>query len=100
MTDLTDPNLKSFVPVAADNHFPIQNLPYGVFQTSVSDEAHVGMAIGELVLDLAVLEQEGLIKVPGARSAAADSVDQLADNFRHAGTNFEQYPPVRYDTLQ
>ena len=28
---MVDPNLRSFVPVAEDSHFPIQNLPFGVF---------------------------------------------------------------------
>ncbi len=26
-----DPSLKSFVEVMTDSHFPIQNLPFGVF---------------------------------------------------------------------
>ena len=29
--DPNDPKLKSFIQVARDSHFPIQNLPYGVF---------------------------------------------------------------------
>ena len=31
MNPTTDPALRSWVPVPADSHFPIQNLPYGVF---------------------------------------------------------------------
>ena len=31
MTSTTDPNLRSFLRVAPESHFPIQNLPYGVF---------------------------------------------------------------------
>ncbi|KAL8137286.1 hypothetical protein V2J09_003287 [Rumex salicifolius] len=27
--------LKSFIPVLSDSHFPIQNLPYGIFKTSI-----------------------------------------------------------------
>ena len=26
-----DPALQSFMPVAADSHFPIQTLPFGIF---------------------------------------------------------------------
>jgi fumarylacetoacetase len=50
----------SFVPVAPESHFPIQNLPYGVFYHKASRVPHVGVAIGELVLDLTVLSEAGL----------------------------------------
>jgi fumarylacetoacetase len=64
----SDPKLKSFVPVARDSHFPIQNLPYGVFTTPANYAPRVGVAIGDLVLDLSVLEQAGLLDVvPGER---------------------------------
>jgi fumarylacetoacetase len=63
-----DPKLRSFVPVARDSHFPIQNLPFGVFTTPANFTPRVGVAIGELVLDLSVLEQAGLLElVPGER---------------------------------
>src|SRR5947209_14899308 len=58
----TDPALRSFVPVARDSHFPIQNLPYGVFRPRSGGEAHVGVAIGDHVLDLAVLAAAGLLE--------------------------------------
>jgi fumarylacetoacetase len=61
----TDPTLRSFMPVAQDSHFPIQNLPYGVFSRS-GDAPHVGVAIGEHVLDLTELEERGLVRAPGA----------------------------------
>jgi len=57
-----DPKLKSFIDVAPDSDFPIQNLPYGVFSTPTSAQRRVGVAIGDVVLDLAVLEAEGLLK--------------------------------------
>ena len=64
----SDPKLKSFVAVARDSHFPIQNLPYGVFTTPANYAPRVGVAIGDLVLDPSVLEQAGLIDVvPGER---------------------------------
>jgi fumarylacetoacetase len=62
----SDPKLKSFVPVAKDSHFPIQNLPYGVFTTPANYTPRVGVAIGDQVLDLSVLEQAGVLDVvPG-----------------------------------
>lgn len=68
MTSTTDPALRSFVPVAAVSHFPIQNLPYGVFRPRSGGEPRVGVAIGDHVLDLAALEQAGLLSLtPGNR---------------------------------
>lgn len=60
MNPTNDPDLRSFVEVAADSPFPIQNLPYGVFSRP-GYEQHVGVAIGEMVLDLSVLAGEGLL---------------------------------------
>lgn len=62
MSHPNDPKLKSFIDVAPDSDFPIQNLPYGVFSTPTSAQKRVGVAIGEFVLDLAALETEGLLK--------------------------------------
>lgn len=41
----------SWVPVLADSHFPIQNLPYGIFSVG-SSERSIGVAIGDSILDL------------------------------------------------
>jgi hypothetical protein len=67
VTHPNDPALRSFIPVNAASDFPIQNLPYGVFSTSASPTPRVGAAIGDTVLDLSVLETEGLIDLPPRR---------------------------------
>lgn len=54
---------RSFVEVAPDSHFPIQNLPFGIFSTTADPRLRSGVAIGELVLDLAALEEAGLLTV-------------------------------------
>ncbi len=60
MTDpTTDPDLRSWVPVADASDFPIQNLPYGVFRRSRGDSAHIGVAIGDQILDLTNLGADG-----------------------------------------
>jgi fumarylacetoacetase len=60
-----DPALRSFIPVGADCDFPIQNLPYGVFSAR-GLSPRVGVAIGDYVLDLWELEQDGRLDVePG-----------------------------------
>jgi fumarylacetoacetase len=63
MTSTTSPDLRSFIPVAHESHFPIQNLPYGVFRPRAGGKPRIGVAIGEFVLDLAVLERRGLLGV-------------------------------------
>src|SRR5699024_4636477 len=50
--------MESYINVSSESHFPIQNLPYGVFRHQ-NGEAHVGVAIGQLILDLTILENEG-----------------------------------------
>ncbi|KZK75949.1 Fumarylacetoacetate (FAA) hydrolase family protein [Pseudovibrio sp. Ad13] len=45
-------------------HFPIQNLPYGVFAKN-GEEPRCGVAIGDMVADMAVLESAGLLKAGG-----------------------------------
>ena len=57
---------RSFVEIAADSHFPIQNLPYGIFKTPGDARPRAGVAIGDCVLDLAVLEGAGLLAVAPA----------------------------------
>ncbi len=63
-----DPSLRSFVDVARDSGFPIQNLPYGVFSTTSDSRPRVGIAIGDYVLDLAAVEEAGLIPRMSAQS--------------------------------
>ena len=53
-----DPSLRSWIPVAADSDFPIQNLPFGVFRTPGS-RTRIGVAIGDQVLDLSALQHAG-----------------------------------------
>jgi len=50
--------LKSFIDVPRESPFPIQNLPFGVFKPRDS-AARVGVAIGERIVDLSVLEEKG-----------------------------------------
>jgi len=61
-----NPHLTSWIPSAnqKDHDFPIQNLPFGVFATANQPEPHVGVAIGDLILDLAALAQAGLLHLP------------------------------------
>lgn len=51
--------MDSFIPVDPQSDFPIENLPYGVFSSPDNHSPRVGVAIGDWVLDLAVLEAKG-----------------------------------------
>jgi fumarylacetoacetase len=67
MNPTTDPSLRSFVSVSAESHFPIQNLPYGVFQRGARGNPRIGVAIGNHILDLGILEEKGLLAGPELR---------------------------------
>ncbi len=63
MNATNDPALRSWVPVPPESHFPIQNLPYGVFRSGPGDpRPHIGVAIGDLVLDLTELSLRQVLK--------------------------------------
>ena len=76
MNPTTDPALRSFVPVAPDSHFPIQNLPYGIFVRDGGSPA-VGVAIGDFVLDLSVMEAEGFFDHTSLRGKQLFNRDSL-----------------------
>ena len=60
-----DPKLRSFIDVSPTSDFPIQNLPYGVFSAR-GLAPRIGVAIGDDILDLWELEQDGRLNVePG-----------------------------------
>lgn len=59
-----DPRLRSFVDVKPESDFPIQNLPYGVVSTADDPAPRVGVAIGDFVLDLAMLQTAKLLDLP------------------------------------
>ena len=74
-----DTTLRSWVPVPQDSHFPIQNLPYGVFRRPDSPAAHIGVAIGNLILDLRVSEAMALLTRLPRQVQAALRRDTLND---------------------
>ena len=73
-----DPALRSWVDSAGAGDFPIQNLPFGVFRPINSAEgARVGVAIGEMILDLTACQEQGRFSGAAATAAAACSVPSL-----------------------
>lgn len=48
----------------AETDFPLNNLPYGVFSTP-GEASRCGVAIGDMILDVAALERAGVIALQG-----------------------------------
>ena len=69
-------SLRSFVEISPESHFSLQNLPYGIFRPK-DGAARPGVAIGGLVLDLAVLEERGHFRAPEFGGRAVFGGDSL-----------------------
>lgn len=67
---------KSFIEVPPDSHFPIENLPFGIFKPREA-KPRVGVAIGESILDLSVLEELGHFHLPEFKGRHVFSEDAL-----------------------
>lgn len=77
-----DPNRRSWV-TSADDHpdFPIQNLPLGIFTTPEGGAPRAGVAIGEMILDLAATHAAGLFIGEAGRAAEAAGTGALNSLF-------------------
>ncbi len=58
--------LSSFIDVSPQSDFPIQNLPYGSFSTTVHGKRRVGVALGDWVMvsGTDIILPSGQIKLP------------------------------------
>jgi len=68
--------LKSFIEVSPDSHFPLENLPFGVFQPPQA-KPRIGVAIGDLILDLAALQELGHFRSSEFQNQTVFSQDSL-----------------------
>jgi fumarylacetoacetase len=68
--------LKSFIDVQPDSHFSLENLPYGIFQAK-QGKPRVGVAIGDLIVDLSVLEELDHFRLPEFQDQKVFSDDSL-----------------------
>lgn len=60
MVQANDPSLTTWVDVPENSDFPIQNLPFGIFE-SPNHSPRVGVAIGDKIVDLCGLNKAGLL---------------------------------------
>lgn len=58
--DTTDARLASWLPVAPESDFPVQNLPFGAFVRNGAQTC-LGVPIGEQILDLYAVAEAGLV---------------------------------------
>jgi fumarylacetoacetase len=67
--------LQSFIEISPDSHFPLENLPFGIFKPG-NGAARVGVALGEFVVDLSVLEANSHLSL-GGRAESVFARDSL-----------------------
>jgi fumarylacetoacetase len=75
--------LRSFIDVSPDSHFPLENLPFGVFEPR-QRQPLVGVAIGDLIVDLSVLDPSAWLRsLPPAISAMTHRLSLLTSRLWH-----------------
>jgi fumarylacetoacetase len=82
----TDTALTSFIDIASDSDFSIHNLPYGIFSDTTDGKRRAGVAIGEQVLDLSVIEAEGLLNLEGGSYFDQPTLNAFIDSGRNNWT--------------
>ena len=103
-----DKNLTSFIDIAADSDFSIYNLPYGIFSDAKdvtgNNNRRAGVAIGEQVLDLSILEAEGLLSLTGGpyfdQPTLNAFIDSGRDNWTKARSTIQTLLSADIDTLR
>ena len=98
MNPTTDQALRSWLPVAADSHFPIQNIPYGTFRRDGA--GHVGVAIGAEVLDLTGLEASDARRRCREAGLTCRTVYRTAPSEEEQGEVLDQTPAAGETVLQ
>ena len=90
-----NPTLKSWIDSANDGvtDFPIQNLPFGIFRSSASNEAfRGGIAIGDKILDLTAAAKAGVFSTELAPVLDSLKLSELND--------FMQMGPAVWSTFR
>jgi fumarylacetoacetase len=70
--------LKSFLDVPSDSDFPLENLPFGTFKPRAGG-TRIGVAIGQFVLDLSILEELGHFRAADLQREGIFACDSLND---------------------
>ena len=67
---------RSFFEVSPVSHFPLENVPFGIFQPR-GGKPRVGVAIGDLIVDLSVLQELDHFRSPEFQGGEVFSGDSL-----------------------
>ena len=82
--------LKSFIEVSSDSHFPLENLPFGVFKAP-GGKARAAVALGEYVVDLSALQEAGHFPdLPDRQLFARDALNDFLSLGRPAWRNVRE----------
>ncbi len=92
--------LKSFIDVPRDSHFPLENLPFGVFKTPNESNGRIGVALGEYVVDLAALGAKGLLEGPFDRDSLNEFLSLGRPAWRKVRTTLQKLLAVDTATLR
>jgi len=88
--------LKSFIDIAPDSHFPIENLPFGVFKPR-DGASRIGVALGDYVIDLAAMEEAGHFIHVGSQLFARDSLNAFLALGRSAWKDVREILQALFD---
>ena len=90
LNETHDPDLTSWVSGAndADTDFPVQNLPFGVYTDPVSGAGKVGIAIGDMILDVTAARAKGVIGGAADDAAGACAGDKLNELMAMGGRHW------------
>ena len=105
LNETHDPALTSWVDSAnePDIDFPVQNLPYGVYTDRQSGRPKVGIAIGDMILDVTAARAKGVIGGAADDAAGACDSDTLNGLMAMGGQHWSALRAaasraLRYDT--
>ncbi|KAI0010976.1 fumarylacetoacetate hydrolase [Xylariaceae sp. FL0662B] len=78
-------------PVSPGSPFPVSNIPFGIFHTEQNPNPRPGAAIGNHVLDLQILIQNGIhVEEPAKHAIFTSSLNALAALLSHERSSFRK----------
>lgn len=97
MVESSSAALASSIPYDASSHFPLENIPFGVYHVGIG-EKHVCTRIGDQVIDLSVLFAHGFLPKSGSTDKNVFKSDSL-NEFIAQGKDYWHQVRVQVQTL-
>jgi fumarylacetoacetase len=91
--------MASWIEYSANTDFPIQNLPYGIFhlKNESPSAARAGVAIGDWILDLSLLQKFGLL--PGESDCFSKVQIYYIKYQLRSGSGLQSNPKIFFNFL-